>query len=769
MKKRILFFVLLILSVTVFGQKLPFQGKLIETGVPVDGTRTLEFSIASQSWSETHVDVLITEGLYFVVLGSINPLPDSLFYGVDQQNMDISVNGTALSPVVIFKPLSSPFEGSDLSVKNADGTLVGTMRVKNDTINKNGELILNGTNGNPNFTISGLGNGGNRGYFQLHDTLGTTRANIFSTFDAGIFTLFGGNSGYLQGGFNKAAGETVTDLPFLSLESNDNYLAYLSTSKYDTTYQGKLYLGSNNSEYFTQNPSGFSLYRDGKQLMYAQTQNWGGQGYSGHFDVRGPNSSNIGLSSRHWENPDLPWMRLIGSENQDVIQLSAETDSLESGSINILSKNGNNTYLSANAITTSNNGNSFYELTSQDWGGQGPTGLFKVHGQSTQNFELTSQSWINPNFPWFKMSGDQMHDAINMYVDNDGTEAANIDLFSMGRGTSSFTTDVWKMNGTAGENHLRIAIEDNDYGVKAGRILTYSANDLLSVTEPTKVALVDVSNQEWNSLVMMDINNDSGNGWAGNINIGGPNWGNFYIGAQNNPDLPYMRLLGTENHEAMVLGCTDDAEERAFIILRNKQTGDEMSVTSNAIGGNAPLNLQSGVNISNGAVVNGTLEVYGDIVGSGTFGYSDRRLKTNIESVGLKALEKVQLIEGVSYNWRVEEFPERNFSSDKQIGLIAQELEAQFPELVKTNADGYKSVNYNGFTAVLLEAVKELNTKVEKLEAENSQLRAEISSSEKTSKEIAALQQQVLELAKLLQANQNSDILFEDITTPGLK
>ena len=113
MNKNLLLAALLLFAVSAFGQKLPFQGKLIETGVPVDGTRTLEFSIASQSWSETHADVPITDGLYFVVLGSINPLPDSLFYGNDEQSLDISVDGTALSPVILFKPLATPYEGSD--------------------------------------------------------------------------------------------------------------------------------------------------------------------------------------------------------------------------------------------------------------------------------------------------------------------------------------------------------------------------------------------------------------------------------------------------------------------------------------------------------------------------------------------------------------------------------------------------------------------------------------------------------------------------------
>ncbi len=45
---------------------------------------------------------------------------------------------------------------------------------------------------------------------------------------------------------------------------------------------------------------------------------------------------------------------------------------------------------------------------------------------------------------------------------------------------------------------------------------------------------------------------------------------------------------------------------------------------------------------------------------------------------------------------------------DKQIGLIAQEVEKVFPELVSTDSEGYKSIAYGKLTAVLIEAIKEL-------------------------------------------------------------
>jgi len=86
---------------------------------------------------------------------------------------------------------------------------------------------------------------------------------------------------------------------------------------------------------------------------------------------------------------------------------------------------------------------------------------------------------------------------------------------------------------------------------------------------------------------------------------------------------------------------------------------------------------------------------------------SDRRLKMNIRPLA-NVLEKVAEIRGVSFNWI--EFSKDLVASTAQrsIGVIAQEVEAVFPEAVTSSDNGYKAVDYNALTAVLLQAVKEL-------------------------------------------------------------
>ena len=86
---------------------------------------------------------------------------------------------------------------------------------------------------------------------------------------------------------------------------------------------------------------------------------------------------------------------------------------------------------------------------------------------------------------------------------------------------------------------------------------------------------------------------------------------------------------------------------------------------------------------------------------------SDQRWKKEIKTLD-NSLDKIAALRGVSYQWKRDEFPDKNFSEGTQIGVIAQEIESLFPELVSEDNEGYKSVSYSNLVAPLIEAVKEL-------------------------------------------------------------
>jgi hypothetical protein len=90
--------------------------------------------------------------------------------------------------------------------------------------------------------------------------------------------------------------------------------------------------------------------------------------------------------------------------------------------------------------------------------------------------------------------------------------------------------------------------------------------------------------------------------------------------------------------------------------------------------------------------------------------FSDIRLKNNIKTIP-DALTKILNSRGVNFTRTDQEDRER-----VQIGVIAQEIEKYFPEVVLEDASGIKSVNYGAMAGAFIEAIKELNTKIERLE-----------------------------------------------------
>ncbi len=99
------------------------------------------------------------------------------------------------------------------------------------------------------------------------------------------------------------------------------------------------------------------------------------------------------------------------------------------------------------------------------------------------------------------------------------------------------------------------------------------------------------------------------------------------------------------------------------------------------------------------------LHVIGNILASGTVTPSDIRYKSEVRTLDA-TLEKVLNMRGVSYQMK-DEFKEKGFGNGEQVGVIAQEIEKIYPQLIITNSDGYKGVDYSKFTPILIEAIKE--------------------------------------------------------------
>ena len=90
---------------------------------------------------------------------------------------------------------------------------------------------------------------------------------------------------------------------------------------------------------------------------------------------------------------------------------------------------------------------------------------------------------------------------------------------------------------------------------------------------------------------------------------------------------------------------------------------------------------------------------------------SDERLKDNVTYIH-KPIDKINKIGGYKFTWNNKQ----ETYLGKDIGVLAQEVEAIMPELVTTRENGYKAVKYDKLVPLLIEGIKELDKKIKHIE-----------------------------------------------------
>jgi len=146
----------------------------------------------------------------------------------------------------------------------------------------------------------------------------------------------------------------------------------------------------------------------------------------------------------------------------------------------------------------------------------------------------------------------------------------------------------------------------------------------------------------------------------------------------------------------------------------------------------------SGTTVNSDAFVvyfNGNATLSGDLTIN-----SDERLKDNIQPLG-STLNKLHQIEAKTYSFKKDE------EHTPKIGVLAQEVQAVFPELVTEGADGILSVNYQGLVPVLINAINEQEVKMSEQDAKIAALEAQNEQLAIASQKIAALEEMVRFLA----------------------
>jgi hypothetical protein len=247
-----------------------------------------------------------------------------------------------------------------------------------------------------------------------------------------------------------------------------------------------------------------------------------------------------------------------------------------------------------------------------------------------------------------------------------------------------------KENTTSGnyDGYLSFGTNANTIGVTERLRITSSGNVGINITNPGAVL---PSGLGWTTTPsktrVLVINATDGVG----------NSGVFIRQSDNGTGLD----LWSDNYygDSYIDNRWDNAVGKIVFRLRTSGTAiTPMSIISSG-------NILMGTQTDNGErlYVSGAIRATGTITAN-----SDLTLKKNLLKIE-NALEKVEQINGYTYQFKGDD-------SKRHAGVIAQEIQTVLPEIVNKGNDGILGVEYGNISALLIEAIKEQNTKIKNLE-----------------------------------------------------
>ena len=362
---------------------------------------------------------------------------------------------------------------------------------------------------------------------------------------------------------------------------------------------------------------------------------------------------------------------------------------------------GATNYDGSDAVKTTNNTG----LNSDTRNTRGVTRLYRREDNS--DFSVQTY-WTGARWKLEGYQGDNFHAQCHVgYADNAGT-LDGVDSSQFLRSDANDTaTGTVTFNGVV---NIRSAIDlaDND-------ILRFGSGDDIQMFYNGSDFYIDMQAASDNIYIR---NSSDSVVWrcssAGEVRYAGDvvpdtdNTGNVGTSALTWANGQFTNL--TINSTLNVRGAIDLADND---IVRFG-SGDDAEFFCN--GSHFYLDLNSGIGnfyIRDGSTTRFTFDDAGSFTATGDItAFSDINLKDNIEVIP-DALNKVSQLRGVTY--------ERNdMDGERQSGVIAQEVEAVLPEVVRTNEDGIKSVAYGNLVGLLIESIKELKAEIEELKAERN-------------------------------------------------
>jgi uncharacterized coiled-coil protein SlyX len=262
--------------------------------------------------------------------------------------------------------------------------------------------------------------------------------------------------------------------------------------------------------------------------------------------------------------------------------------------------------------------------------------------------------------------------------------------------TDSTTVDFTITNGNITANLIGGVVSGSSQVIGIlGSLNTFSSSALTRLTTlEVETANLESFTSSINTTIKTRLNAETVVSGSSQISLGSAA-GNITLATQTTGDYVASLVQGTG-----VTITNNSGENATPTIAIGQVVGTSSNVQFNSLG----------VGMAASATA-GRIDATNDIV---AFSSSDKRFKENIVPIE-NALEKINQIGGYEFDWKVQNKNEHGYEGH-DLGVIAQEIEAIAPELVQTRENGYKAVKYDKLVSVLVQAIKELSAKIDRLE-----------------------------------------------------
>ena len=368
------------------------------------------------------------------------------------------------------------------------------------------------------------------------------------------------------------------------------------------------------------------------------------------------------------------------------------------------------------------------------------TSYGQIYANDSAGFIINAQNGIEDIF--LKAGG-----TTKLTIDSSGCTTSAGD-FSFNPGTGNLGNRYFIINGGSGndggiilkrENTNKWQIQNGSGNDDDIQFYSYGTSSTLLTLDRSKPGLYVNSTSQGSQSGPFFVQGSSGYACTGqfeNTNAAGhylmwstSGTSRALIGVGTNSGAGSLANLAIKSHGGAILFFANN--DRKFTINTNGLI--EAGTSTSDVGGNIINYSTSGYLGLTGDLTGYSAGSYPTLKSSGSYIYfdinstysaymssngsinanSDRRLKENITTLSSGQLAKVCSLRGVNYTWIDER------ETGTQVGVIAQEVQEEYPELVDNGGieDGTLTVNYAGLVSPLIEAIKELKTELDAAKA----------------------------------------------------